>query len=205
VIDRFRRIGFFLRADCFLRVGVCGGIDCVGRGDVFGGLFGWGEELAVGSADDAGGDGLVAVGGAGVGEGALVDAGDFERVEQELGALEVDLSGGDGLEEHGRSELDGFGVFERRELDFVLFGVDPIHGKDIAFGIAFRLDGVLLPAGVERLDDSGAAVGVLEFGVEEAEGSAAEGGRLALATVGFEVSAERDDGGGGVHWDVLLA
>jgi hypothetical protein len=40
-------------------------------------------------------------GGAGEGEDALVAAGDFEGVDEQAGALEVDLSGGDGLEEHG--------------------------------------------------------------------------------------------------------
>jgi hypothetical protein len=51
------------------------------------------------------------IGGAREVEGALVNDGNFESVEEETGALEVDLSGSDGLKEHGGGELNGFGVF----------------------------------------------------------------------------------------------
>jgi hypothetical protein len=127
-----------------------------------------------------------------LGEGALIDDGDFEGVEEEAGAFEVDLPGGDGLEEHGGGKLDGFGVLERRELDFVLARVDSGNGAGVALGVALVEDAGLLPEGGEGFDDRGTAVGDAELVVEEAEGFAGEGGGLARAAVGFDVSTERD-------------
>jgi hypothetical protein len=155
----------------------------------------------VGGADDAG-DGWGGGFGVGLGgavEGALVDGGDFEGVEEQAGALEVDLSGGDGLEEHGGDELDRLGVFQRRELDLVLMRVGAGDDELVVVAAGLGPDAGFLPGGVERLDPLGAAVGEMELVVEEAEGASAQGGRLAAAAIGFDVAAEDEIGVGGVH------
>jgi len=112
-------------------------------------------------------------------EGPVVDDCDLEGIDEQAGALEVNLPGGDGLKEHGGGELDGFGVFERREIDLVLVGIGAGDGKGVLFGTTFAEDGVLLRIGGEGPSVLRALVGDLEAVVEEAEGLAGEGGRAA--------------------------
>ena len=66
-------------------------------------------------ADDVGGEGFG-------GEAAGVVAGELESVEQGDGALGFELAGGEGVDDDGESDLDGFAVFEGGELD-VLAGM----------------------------------------------------------------------------------
>ncbi len=77
---------------------------------------GRGEGLAVACADDSAGQGGEVVSERGGGsEGADVATGDLEGVEEAACLYGIDLAGGDGGKEPGDGELDGFGVFERRE------------------------------------------------------------------------------------------
>ena len=70
---------------------------------------------------DGGGVGLVE---------AAAHGGDAEHVAEEAGAAEMHVSLGDGVEEHGGGELDGFGVLEWREVELVLgwVGAGDLHG-----------------------------------------------------------------------------
>ena len=75
-----------------------------------------GEGLAVACADDSAGQGGEVVCGRVCGrECADVATGDLEGVEEAACLYGIDLAGGDGGKEPGDGELDGFGIFERRE------------------------------------------------------------------------------------------
>ena len=60
-------------------------------------------------------------GGVGFGlEAGGVAGGKLEAVEQGCGALGVEVAGGEGVNDDGESNLDGFAVFEGRELDVLV-------------------------------------------------------------------------------------
>jgi hypothetical protein len=128
---------------------------------------GFGEVEAFGG----GFDGADLVGSVGVVvEAPDVAAGDLEAVEEGGGALVVELPGGEGVDDDGESDLDGFAVFEGGEFD-VLAGDEVGTG---GFGVAE------------------AAVTVVEVVVEVAVGTGGEGGGGALEAIRLDVSAERE-------------
>jgi hypothetical protein len=71
-------------------------------------------------ADDVGCEGLGL-------EAAGVVAGELEAVEESGGALDVELSGGEGVDDDGEGDLDGFAVLESGELDV-------LAGDEVAAG-----------------------------------------------------------------------
>jgi len=126
---------------------------------------------------------------------AAAHGGDSEHVAKEAGAAEMHVSLGDGVEEHGGGELDGFGVFERREVEFVLGGVSAgdLHGV-----LAGADEGLLVAVirTVASIYDLARGerrwVVFVEADVEVAEGFAVECGRLAAVAVGFDMTADGD-------------
>jgi hypothetical protein len=126
----------------FADVAGAGEVDARGFGEVAGGVDGAGEGLGSGF-------------GAGVGG---IGAGDLEAVEESGGALDVEVAGGEGVDDLGGGEQDGVAVLKRGELDVPA-------GEEIAAG------GVAAAVG---------GVGGVEAAVEVAEGRAGEGGAAAL-------------------------
>jgi hypothetical protein len=126
---------------------------------------GFGEIEAVGGgvegADDAGGVGFGL-------EACRITGGELEAVEQGGGALSVEVAGGEGVDDDGESDLDGFAVFEGRELDVLAW--DEIE------------------AGGFRMAE--AAVALVKAVMEVAPLIIGEGWCFALGSVGLDVSAE---------------
>jgi hypothetical protein len=125
----------------------------------------FGEIEAVGggveTTDDAGSVGFVV-------EASSVAGGELEAVEQGGSSLGVEVSGGEGVDDDGESNLDGLAVFEGGELDV-------LAGDEVAAG----------GGGVTE-----AAVALVEAVVEVAPLFASEGGCFALDSVDLDVSAE---------------
>ncbi len=112
-------------------------------------------------ADDVGREGF------GV-EAAGVVAGELEAVEESSGSLDVELSGGEGVDDDGEGDLDGFAVFEGGEFDV-------LAGDEVAAGGRSGAEG---------------AVALVEAVVEVAPCSVGEGWGLAAGSVGLDVAAE---------------
>jgi len=135
-------------------------------GDVGGGLVeeGWGE---VDFSDDGlwFGDGVQFAG---------VGAGELQAVEESSGVLEVDLVGGERVDDFRDGDLDGDAVFEGAEVE----------DGSLALEVGAGDDGVAVDT-----------VRVVQASVEVAEDGSLECDGLALEAVGTDVAAEFDGHG----------
>ena len=129
-------------------------------------------------ADDGGGGGFD-------GDGAGIGGGELKAVEQDGGALGVDAVSGEGGDEKRDGDLDGFDVFERRQVEFEWSG----FGQELwCSGCSRRGVGLVL-------EQNGGVfhqifVAAVQAGVEVAEGRETEGWRFAAASVGLDVAAD---------------
>jgi len=135
-------------------------------GDVGGGFVeeGWGE---VDFSDDGlwFGDGVQVAG---------VGGGELQAVEQGSGVLEVDLVGGERVDDFGDGDLDGDAVFEGAEVE----------DGSLALEVGAGDDGVAVDT-----------VAVVQAAVEVAEDGRFECDGLALEAVRADVAAEFDGHG----------
>ena len=110
-------------------------------------------------ADGAGGVGLGL-------EAAGVVAGELEAVEESGGSLDFELAGGEGVDDDGEGDLDGFAVLEGGKLDV-------LAGDEVAAG---------------GLGGAEGGVALVEAVVEVAPGSAGERGGFAAGSVGLDMA-----------------
>jgi len=114
--------------------------------------------------------------GGGVGldsDGFRVGGGQLKAVEKDCGALGVDAVAGEGGDEQGDGDLDGFGVFDGREveLDWILSGViGQVLGRS---GCGCGRVGAAIGQGGGVFDQ--VPVAPVEARVEVAEGGETEG------------------------------
>ena len=100
-----------------------------------------------------------------------VSGGDLEAVEEEAGALGVDLVGGEGAEDFGEDDLDGAAVFEQGQGDGR--GLRRGGGGSVGYGFGGR-DARISAAGLK---------------VEVAEAVSADGDGAAFLSAGTDVLA----------------
>src|ERR1700679_3112190 len=128
------------------------GGESMGRRTSGGGVLGGGVD----GGDYGGGVGLeLEVGG--------VHGSELETVEEGRGAFGLDLSGGEGVDDDGEGDLDGFAVFEGGELDVATGDEVAARGRGVAEG----------------------GVALVEASVEVAVGGLVERWGVALETVGL--------------------
>lgn len=95
-------------------------------------------------------------------EAAGVVAGELEAVEQGGGSLDIELPGGESVDDDGEGDLNGFAVFEGGELDV-------LAGDEVAAG---------------GLGGAEGCVALVEAMVEVAPDASGKGGGFALQAVG---------------------
>jgi hypothetical protein len=113
------------------------------------------------AADDAAGVGFCV-------EAAGVAGGQLKTVEQDGGALDIEIADGQGVDDDRERDLHGFAVFEGGEFDV-------LAGDEVAAGWSLEAEGL---------------VALMEAGVEVAPDSGGQGWCFAAGSVGLDVTAE---------------
>jgi len=101
-------------------------------------------------------------------EAASVVAGELQAIEQRGGALDVEIAGGEGVDDDGEGYLDGFAVLEGGELDV-------LAGDEVAAGGLVGAEG---------------SVALVEAVVEVAPVPVNERWGFATGSIGLDVAAE---------------
>jgi hypothetical protein len=143
----------------------------------------WGGDVGGGFIEGAGRGVNLADYGLRLGDGvevACVGGGELQAVEEDAAVLEVDLVGGERVDDFGDGDLDGDPVLESAEVE----------------------DGAAaLEVGASDHGGAVDGVAVVEAAVEVAEDGVLEGDGLALEAVGFDVAAEFDLHGWSSPWE----
>ena len=116
----------------------------------------------------------------------------MEAVEKDSCAFGLDAIAGEGGDEQGDGDLNGFGVFDRREIELDWILGDAVG--EVLGDAGGRCGWVEVGAGL-GVEDGGAIfeqapMATEEPGVKVAEGGEAERRRLAALSVGFDMAAD---------------